>query len=78
MLPGEIELIFLLLAKTENEKKMEFEKKYFFEQSSCPGETEAMWKKWYEAQGYDTTNWSGGIGIDVRMTCHCDAQKSSN
>jgi len=24
-----------------------------------PGETEAMWKKWYEAQGYDTTNWWG-------------------
>ena len=30
----------------------------FVETSSCPGETEAMWKKWYEAQGYDTTNWS--------------------
>jgi len=24
-----------------------------------PGETEAMWKKWYQAQGYDTTNWWG-------------------
>ena len=31
------------------------------------GESEAMWKKWYQAQGYDTTNWSAPLIIFMTM-----------
>ena len=54
MLPGEIKFLLTKIEKKQNDVS----NRDFVETSSCPGETEAMWKKWYEAQGYDTTNWS--------------------